>query len=284
MISPLSLKYVFNLLPSGVSYLFNYQKSFLQMKKHLIFSAAIVLLALVSTAATAQNTRYLEVRNLTRLTPFTQPQGFAMEDTVAYAFELFVSDSAGFFGGDTTITLQPGESILINGQARDSTLNNPGGTFIMDSISPNMPLTISPTIGVIDTADVILSTSSNFAVGGGNVIVVWPTGPQIETLPSDTVVSDLIPIVEVASLNNPVQHNWADLNVYPNPAAEVLNLQTDRPVQRLSLRNASGQVVKQVQQQQKIRIAGLPPGTYFLEVWLQDAKQPRYLRFIKAHR
>ncbi len=69
-------------------------------------------------------------------------------------------------------------------------------------------------------------------------------------------------------------------NVYPNPVADVLNIQTKETVKRIEIFNLQGQLLKVVEgAKQEVSVAGLSAGTYLLK--LTTDKGVASQRFIK---
>jgi hypothetical protein len=68
--------------------------------------------------------------------------------------------------------------------------------------------------------------------------------------------------------------------IYPNPTSERINLNTDEPIQRLSVYDDQGRIVKsQSDNRYQINVNDLAPGSYLLEVLSSDVRHQ--FRFIK---
>ena len=74
------------------------------------------------------------------------------------------------------------------------------------------------------------------------------------------------------------------LNVYPNPASTVLNIETSKPISEVRIYNAVGQLVAQQNlrnsQQTELNISHLQPGIYFLQAYGPQGQQAQG-KFIK---
>lgn len=62
----------------------------------------------------------------------------------------------------------------------------------------------------------------------------------------------------------------AEVRVYPNPASEVVNVQSNFPIDALRLMNLQGKVVKEVSQNESIAVHDLPSGVYILSAIQED--------------
>ncbi|MEL6659664.1 MAG: T9SS type A sorting domain-containing protein, partial [Bacteroidota bacterium] len=65
------------------------------------------------------------------------------------------------------------------------------------------------------------------------------------------------------------------LQVYPNPATNVLWVHSERPVSWLRLTGADGHIWLEQEGEavlltQELSVGDLPPGIYFLQVWIND--------------
>lgn len=75
----------------------------------------------------------------------------------------------------------------------------------------------------------------------------------------------------------------ATLSVFPNPAKDLISINTSAPITSLKIINMVGQVVLEnntVDNQQTINISKLSNGIYFLQA-IQDSGEQRVVRFIK---
>lgn len=73
--------------------------------------------------------------------------------------------------------------------------------------------------------------------------------------------------------------NKSVINLFPNPATNVLNVQSDREMQSFELLDASGKVVKS-ELTNPVNLTGIDTGIYFIQVRFTDGMMSRQ-RFIK---
>jgi parallel beta-helix repeat protein len=88
---------------------------------------------------------------------------------------------------------------------------------------------------------------------------------------------------EKFSLSNIVKVDWTsfNINVFPNPAADIFEIRPDFGWERALLRNALGQVVKTFYSAEKTTLDGLPYGVYSLEIFEANNEIPVVVRLIK---
>lgn len=88
---------------------------------------------------------------------------------------------------------------------------------------------------------------------------------------------------EKFSLSNLVKVDWAsfNINVFPNPTADIFEIRTDFGWERALLRNTLGQVVKTFYSAEKTTLDGLPHGVYSLEIFEANNEVPVVVRLIK---
>lgn len=58
--------------------------------------------------------------------------------------------------------------------------------------------------------------------------------------------------------------------IYPNPVNDVLNIQTNRSINHLTLIDLNGKVIQKAQAEKSLNVNNLTPGTYFLSIKYQD--------------
>lgn len=105
---------------------------------------------------------------------------------------------------------------------------------------------------------------------------------------NDKFILCLDNFVVFADLQNTIseQENSEPLiTVYPNPASDLLSLQSDSPIQSIRIFDISGRaqtelVTVNYSFNHQFSIADLVPGTYFLEVWTESGRVVR--TFLKS--
>lgn len=78
------------------------------------------------------------------------------------------------------------------------------------------------------------------------------------------------------STKYPSQFAMEDMIVFPNPANDILNIQSDKAIFELKIINLSGRIIlTQKQNQNQIQIQNLSPGVYILEATFENGKTAR---------
>ena len=105
-----------------------------------------------------------------------------------------------------------------------------------------------------------------------------------------TLISNLGPSgvqISWASIRNTTlsvdDSDFTSLTVFPNPAKDIITINTSAPITSLKVINMLGQIVLEnntVTNQQTIDISQLSKGTYFLQA-IQDSGEEKVVRFIK---
>jgi len=75
-------------------------------------------------------------------------------------------------------------------------------------------------------------------------------------------------------------HLEKTISLYPNPASNILNIETDLEHFDIQVYNISGQQVLQLQNQKSFNIQNLPTGTYFMTITDEQGKQIEHGKFI----
>jgi endonuclease I len=82
---------------------------------------------------------------------------------------------------------------------------------------------------------------------------------------------DVKDLKEITSNNNSIKVAEGDLQVYPNPASDILNINTGKTINEIRINNLSGQNVITLKENRKqISIMNLLPGVYILEAIFDD--------------
>ena len=66
---------------------------------------------------------------------------------------------------------------------------------------------------------------------------------------------------------------YQSFSVFPNPAHDVLNVESEQPIEEISLYNAMGQrlqLVLPAENSVQLPLSGLPAGVYFLKISTQE--------------
>ena len=87
---------------------------------------------------------------------------------------------------------------------------------------------------------------------------------------------DISDFKEYTSTKYLTQFATKDMVVFPNPANDILNIQSDKAICELKIINLSGQVIiTHKQDQNQIQIQNLSPGVFILEATFEDGKIAR---------
>lgn len=64
----------------------------------------------------------------------------------------------------------------------------------------------------------------------------------------------------------------SSISVYPNPANDIVNIQSDKEIKSVQLISVEGKVVRKNSNSTQINLNGLPSGIYFLKIELQNGR------------
>ena len=123
-----------------------------------------------------------------------------------------------------------------------------------------------------DTVDLGGITNSDIAIGKENVFVIWEDDNSGNVRYRKGSFEPLL-----TSSTNPIAQN---INLYPNPVNDILNIQTTNSVDEIIIFNSLGErVYYSKQNNNKITTSEFPTGMYFLNV--NSEGQRTVLKFIK---
>lgn len=175
---------------------------------------------------------------------------------------------------DSTIALSPNNPITIRykvlaggsvGQAQTLDVYTP---FQNDSLAPGDTI-LRPNLTLV------ASVANGFA-GGGNIIVVWPSGFSVSLEPQDTFE---LPVMVRIVASNPDGRPAATVPViaFPNPANEQLSIASpDMAITEVRVLDAAGRQVSETLHSHNHTLAvslntqELPTGVYLVVVGLAD--------------
>jgi hypothetical protein len=128
-----------------------------------------------------------------------------------------------------------------------------------------------------------------FGNGRSNLIVVWPTGAKqsnksIVSCDDTFKYTTAVEISGLSGIDN--QFDTSTLvNIFPNPANTILNIELNDPtveISQIQILNAVGQVLKRLDgTTSKIDLTMLRNGIYFLELTCKDGQKATYSFVIK---
>jgi hypothetical protein len=105
----------------------------------------------------------------------------------------------------------------------------------------------------------------NNQVDTGYGYISWD-GTQWDEEPTYRFVFNA-PLSSGINKNNEVRHS---VIVYPNPASNVISVQTDKQVTKLVLKDLTGKVIRATQNESTLHIDGVEAGVYLLETIMGD--------------
>ncbi len=87
---------------------------------------------------------------------------------------------------------------------------------------------------------------------------------------------------EIISSSSEIVHK-NPISIYPNPASDILNIETDFDRFEVQVYNISGHQVLQVKNQKSFNIQNMPNGTYFVTITNEKAAKREHGKFIVNH-
>jgi Secretion system C-terminal sorting domain len=102
----------------------------------------------------------------------------------------------------------------------------------------------------------IENRSEDAPLNNSKTLVYFHKGNEIWGEPKPIISSDETPSVF-----------YDKIRVMPNPAKDILNIETDIAVNKILITNLNGQVVLQESSKSQINVSSLPNGIYFLQIY-----------------
>ena len=191
---------------------------------------------------------------------FIQPTTAGIGDSITYAIDVVNNSSTDFFGKISFMRKVD---------------NGPADTIFTDLFSDTLPGFSSRSYFLEDTV------FANRFGGGINVVVAWPTAPNVTTL--DSAIGTL----NVTGVGIPESiHNAYPITVFPNPTVGSIRFQTQfSPLlaRETILLDQQGRTLRsQSRIPSELSLEGLPAGIYFIEIRMRDGAVRRF-KVIKAH-
>lgn len=150
--------------------------------------------------------------------------------------------------------------------------NNAGAPFNLGNLMIPTVSPLNPGDSVVVPLDMFIVTPSN-SNQGSNVMVVWPSTPA--TQPGDTAETGYYvdPISSIAE--GPQQR--LDLQVYPNPTADMLRIRLNDPAVRIrevQIADAVGRLVYRASGlPESISLDRFPAGTYLVRFEVEGGRR-----------
>lgn len=185
---------------------------------------------------------------------FLQPTTAGFGDSLTYAIDVVNVSNTDFFGKVSFLR-------KVN--------NGPVDTIFTDSIDDTLAAGFNRPYLLTDTV-----LAARFG-GGINVVVVWPTAPNV------TTVDSAFGTLTVTGLGIPEDvHNAYPIVVYPNPTAGKIRFQTQfSPLlaQETTLMDQQGRTLRSLKRiPSELSLEGIPAGVYFVEVRMRDGAIRRF--------
>lgn len=194
------------------------------------------------------------------------------------------SDGVNYFGFPTHSLTQTATQVGSFGTPLAENLNNIAGKysalygtpFDLSEI-PNNPLLNKQQISHVKVIDVVGSIDPQYGTKDsfGNLINdSYPT-------PFNSGGFDLqaVGVINEGTLSSGNQHRKIKAVIYPNPASETLNIQTDEQIEKMVVYNVQGRRVLHAGTNTSVNISSLTPGIYLVEV--QTPEGTATLKFVK---
>jgi Secretion system C-terminal sorting domain len=187
----------------------------------------------------------------------------SVPDTVNYNDNLTHTVTI-FIGGGTPYT---GAVYLMTGV--DST----GGLLSVDTVSiRNVVNKFNDTI--MFPVNEIYNNSNGYRFGG-NVVVIWPFAPTLNTV--DTFNTNVFVLESVGINEDPAL--YSAFSIYPNPTKDYISIQKSNnnlQVKQVRIYDANGRLVYDEEFKSKIDISKLQKGIYFLNMSLKQGDVLHY--------
>lgn len=65
------------------------------------------------------------------------------------------------------------------------------------------------------------------------------------------------------------------INVYPNPVKDILNINSEKPIQKIQVMNMAGQIVHERGEDSSINMQNLPKGLYIVHIYTPNQMQSK---------
>lgn len=191
---------------------------------------------------------------------FIQPSTVGLGDTVTYDVTVVNNTASDFFGQISWLRRVDG---------------GPIDTIFTDQFQDTLPAFSNRPYVLTDSV-----LASRFG-GGINVVVVWPTAPNVTTLDS------AVGILNVTGVGIPERiRDGYPISVFPNPTRGSIRFQTQfspLQVRETILMDQQGRVLhSQARLPSEMSLEGFAAGIYFIEVRLRDGAVRRF-KVVKAN-
>jgi len=182
-------------------------------------------------------------------------------------------------GGSTSVALG-GMVDLINftgGQISDnidedgfSNLGVGVGTINNSNTNPNL------------TSEFKLQASSTAAIDSGDNNAI-PTGINQDLAGNNRIENTIVDLgaYEFSSTLSNTDFNLSNFKIYPNPASSILNINTERAVELITIHSALGQKVMTIKGAKTMDISQLKTGVYLMKVVYVNYPESTTFKFIK---
>ncbi len=205
-------------------------------------------------------------------------ESYTRNPDITGAFEQHGDNTSILFSPGTRIdgtpfdTLFVVSSIMVSSQGGVDSITTPGGSLQMNA-------SVMPTFA--DDQSVTWSVSGAGAIAtisaGGMLSAVSNGSVWVSATSNDgTNISDSVE-VHIINQNIGLSENRSsfEVSIYPNPAQDKIQLQSEFPLDEVLIYNLQGQLLMELTKVQEINISELPKGNYLLKARHADLRVNR---------
>lgn len=116
-----------------------------------------------------------------------------------------------------------------------------------------------------DKAQVFVGDYKKNSTGGNGLLIL-----KLKGYGNDVQTTDVINMPITTSIESEKENLGFDFAVYPNPASDIIKIQSPKPIQEVLIYNINGAVVYQNNKTKNINIAHLSSGMYIVKVKVED--------------
>lgn len=204
--------------------------------------------------------------------------GFS-EQFLELAFVEVSSDGVHFFRFPATSQTQDTTQIGTFGTVDATFIHNLAGKYHVNYGTPfdlnDLPDTLLLNkyaishIRIRDVVGIVASSNSSHDITNKVINDPWPT-----PFPSSGFDLDAIGLIHVNGINSIKEQEEKAILIYPNPASNELNFETNSPIETIQLIDISGKTMA-FEPSSRIDVSNLPAGIYFVRI---TTKNQTYVR------
>ncbi len=139
--------------------------------------------------------------------------------------------------------------------------------FLLDSI---LPLPDVYYIGITQPDNKPIGVGFDFSFNNNNNIYWDSSSVFVKSRLNGTLMIRPVMGSKSEFLVSKDKSEYFDINIYPNPVNEILNIRTSKNILKLELYNSFGQFISSYDPEKKIYLKNLTPGIYHLKIYSND--------------